>query len=98
MLRRSKSDLQSTGLVDMSIRPHRPAERVLDWMHDGCAVFDKRLDCVYANASGSSVFGLTPDELLGRSLHSEFPAETASEFQREALTAFSNQTPVRVTL
>lgn len=36
--------------------------------------------------------------LVGRSLHSEFPAAIAPDFQREALTAFSNQTPVRATL
>jgi hypothetical protein len=82
----------------MSNGPHWLAERVLDWIDDGCVLFDKRLDCVYANRSAGVLFGLAPEDIVGRSLHSEFPAAIASEFQREALTAFSNQKPARATL
>jgi PAS domain S-box-containing protein len=82
----------------MSNRPQWQAERVLDWINDGCVLFDKRLDCVYANESSSALFGLRPHEFVGQSLHSQFPAAIAAEFQREALTAFSNQTPARSTL
>jgi len=70
----------------------------LDWIDDGCVLFDQRLDCVYANESGSASFGLTPDELVGRNLRSEFSSAIASDFKREALSAFSNEKSVRVTL
>ena len=79
-------------------RPGWPVERVLDWINDGCLLFDRRLDCVYANAAGSAVFGLRTDQLVGRNLHAQFPAAMASEFQRVALPAFARGTPVRVTL
>jgi two-component system cell cycle sensor histidine kinase/response regulator CckA len=79
-------------------RPEWPVERVLELIDDGCVLFDRRLDCVYANEPGSALFGLAPDQLLGRNLHSQFPAAITSEFQRAALPAFANRTPARATL
>jgi two-component system cell cycle sensor histidine kinase/response regulator CckA len=79
-------------------QPGWPVERVLDWIEAGCLLFDQRLDCVYANEPGSALFGLTPDRLVGRSLHSPFPTVLAAEFQRAALPAFASRTPSRATL
>jgi two-component system, cell cycle sensor histidine kinase and response regulator CckA len=79
-------------------RPEWPVERVLDFIDDGCALFDRRLECVYANEAGSALFGLTPERLVGRNLHSQFPAAITSEFQRAALPAFANRTSARATL
>lgn len=79
-------------------KPDWPVGRVLDWIQDACLLFDRRLDCEYANASGSVLFGLPPDQLVGRSLHSHFPTAIASEFQRVAVAAFANGTPARATL
>jgi PAS domain S-box-containing protein len=79
-------------------QPGWPVERVLDWIHDGCLLFDERLDCVYANESGSALLGLAPDLLVGRNLHSQFGNPVASEFQRVALSAFASRTPARATL
>ena len=79
-------------------RRSHPFDRSLDWIDDGCLLFDQRLDCVYANESGSAWFGLTPDDLVGRNLRSQFSTTVASEFQREALAAFSNKASARATL
>ena len=79
-------------------RPGWPVERVLDWIDEACVLFDRRLDCVYANEPASALFGLTPDRLVGLSLHSQFQTAIASEFQRAALPAFANGTPARAAL
>jgi PAS domain S-box-containing protein len=71
---------------------------VLDWIEDGCVLFDGLLDCAYANEPAGVLFGLAPDHLVGRSLHSQFPTAIGSEFQRAALSAFSNRTPARAAL
>jgi PAS domain S-box-containing protein len=78
--------------------PGWPVEHVLDWIHDGCVVFNRRLDCVYANEAGSRVFGLSPDRLVDRNLQSSFPTAIASELQRAALEAVANGAPARRTL
>jgi two-component system, cell cycle sensor histidine kinase and response regulator CckA len=79
-------------------RPPWPVEQVLEWITDGCVLFDRRLDCVYANERGSALFGVAPQLLVGRSLHAKFPAPIASEFQRIAFFAFTTATPARATL
>jgi two-component system cell cycle sensor histidine kinase/response regulator CckA len=87
-------------MIDELSRPGRPGplERILDWIEDACVLFDRRLDLVYANAPGRVLFGLAPDGLAGRSLHSALPAAIASEFQRAALAAFANRTRARAAL
>jgi PAS domain-containing protein len=88
-------------MIDERARPERPPwpfDRVLDWITDGCVLFDRRLDCLYANQRASAVFGVPPDRLVGRSLHSHFPTTLAAEFQRVALPAFANRTAARATL
>jgi two-component system cell cycle sensor histidine kinase/response regulator CckA len=70
----------------------------LEWIDDGCVLCNQRLECVYANELGAALFGLAPDELVGRSLRSQFPTAIAAEFQREATAAFQNKTSARVTL
>jgi PAS domain S-box-containing protein len=86
---------------DERSRPERsgwPVERVLEWVEDGCVLFDRRLECVYANASGSAWFGLARDDLIGRSLHAPFPAGVPATFQRAAVAAFANGTRARATI
>jgi two-component system, cell cycle sensor histidine kinase and response regulator CckA len=53
---------------------------------------------VYANALGSALFGLAPNDLVGRNLRSPFPTAIAAEFQRTALPAFASGTTARATL
>jgi PAS domain S-box-containing protein len=79
-------------------RPGWPVERVLDWIADACVLFDRRLDCVYANQPAGALFGLAPDRLVGRNLRSQFPTAIAAEFQRAALPAFESRTRVRARL
>jgi PAS domain S-box-containing protein len=88
-------------MTDEPSRPERPGsrvERVLDWIADGCLVFDRHLECVYANERASAFFGVAPDHLLGRSLRSQFPTATGSEFQRVVLPAFAQGTAARATV
>ena len=79
-------------------RPELPVEGVLDWIDDGCMLFDQRLDCVYANERAITLFGHALDRLVGRNLRSPFSSAIASELQHAALTAFANGTPTRKTL
>jgi PAS domain S-box-containing protein len=86
---------------DERSRPHRPrwtAEHVLDWIDGGCVLFDRRLECVYANAPGSALFGVAPTALVGQSLDGQFSSPMASEFQRVALSAFAGGKATRATL
>jgi PAS domain S-box-containing protein len=78
--------------------PAWPVERIFDWIDDGCLLFDRRLDLVYANAPARALFGLARNDLGGLSLHSQFRATIAPEFQRAALAAFAAGTPARETL
>jgi two-component system, cell cycle sensor histidine kinase and response regulator CckA len=78
--------------------PKWPVERVLEWIDEGCVLFDRRLDVVYANEPGSALFGLAPAQLVGRNLHSQFPAPIASEFQRAALPVVGAGTSAHATL
>jgi PAS domain S-box-containing protein len=88
-------------MIDGPSRPERPGwpvERVLDWIDDGCVLFDRRLDVVYANEPGSALFGLAPAHLVGRSLHAPFQTAIASEFRRAAWPAVASGTVARATL
>jgi PAS domain S-box-containing protein len=75
-----------------------PVEDVLDWVGDACLLFDRHLECVYANAAARALFDAGLDQLVGRNLYSEFSTTIAAEFQRAALPAFANGTAARATL
>jgi two-component system, cell cycle sensor histidine kinase and response regulator CckA len=79
-------------------QPAWPVKRVLEQIDDGCVLFDRHLDCLYANGSASILFGIERDHLIGRSLHSQFPRAIASEFRNAALSAVASGKPTRAML
>ena len=76
-------------------RPGWPVERVLDWIDDGCLLFDRSLRCVFANDAAGALFGSAPDRLEGLSLP-DLPAPIGPRIQAAALRAAEELVHARV--
>lgn len=73
---------------------HQQVERVLDSITDGMFSLDLDWRYTYFNKQGASLVGMSPEELIGRSVWNLFPEATTSLFYEAAHRAMASGEPV----